>query len=200
MGSHVRARKNRHLCLVSKMIIVDNLLCGFLCAKQHHIFCFTVILAGFMEQVKSQWSQLAGRIHESFIDYPKHVRCVSVMHQFKHNERAKGIKQIGLWVGSTLLTQADCSYVCVWLCVCVVVHLLMCGSQILGYSSVLMPSFKDGRCNGRAGCRCVWRDWPESQENVWRSRRRIDSYLQMSSHHQSVIFLFATQGCMQPTP
>lgn len=102
-------------------------------------------------------------------------------------------------MGSTLLTQADCSDVCVWLCVCVVVHLLMCGSQILGYSSVLMLSFKDGRYNGRAGFRCVWRARPESQGNVWHSRRHIDSYLQMSAYYQSVIFLLPHKGaCSQP--
>lgn len=102
-------------------------------------------------------------------------------------------------MGSTLLTQADCSNVCVWLCVCMVVHLLMCGSQILGYSSVLMLGFKDARYNGRVGCRCVWRARPESLENVRHSRRHIDSYLQMSTYYQSVIFLLPHKGaCSQP--
>lgn len=69
-----------------------------------------------------------------------------------------------------------------------VVYPLMCGSPILGSSSVVKPGFKDGRCNWRVVCRCVWRDRPESQGIIWHSRRGIDSYLQMSSHHQSVIF------------
>lgn len=163
---------------------------------------FTAILVGFYK-TGQQWSQVSERTYEIYIDYTKHICRLtlykSLIHQYKHNKRAKGIKQYGLWVGSTLLTQADCRDVCVWLCVCMVVHLLMCGSQILGYSSVLMLGFKDGRYNGRVGCRCVWRAKPESLENVRHSRKHIDSYLQMSTYYQSVIFLLPHKGaCSQP--
>lgn len=77
---------------------MDNKLHGFLYAEQHRVLFFFYCHIGWLLWNRSNHSDpnlLEEHMNPS-IDYTKRVCRVSIIHQFQHNERAKGIKQIGL--------------------------------------------------------------------------------------------------------